>query len=424
MIGVPRAVTRLGWGLADQALTSLSNFALSAIVARTVGPIDFGAFSLGFAAYLTTISISRALVAQPLLVRYSGSSLSDWRRASSSATGTALLLGVTAGVMCVIAALFVHGILGDVLLAVGVAMPGLLVLDIWRYAFFAAARGISAFIVDMSVVVLLFTSLGLIAVSGSVTVVWPILLWGGSAATVAIGTALRVGVLPRPFWARKWWTGQRELAGRYVAEAATDSVATMVTYNGIALIAGLAAVGALRAATLVLGPVGILLQGTNLVAIAEAVRLLKRSRRRLRNGCLLLSAVLTGATVTWGAVSFAIPDNLGQTLLGPTWESARGVLLPAVVATAGTSASVGAWVGLRALGAARQSLRARIIHSLVMLMFALGGATILGTQGAAWGLAGTAWFGAGLWSLQFAFSLRDYAPSSGSEPTNAPVIGG
>jgi O-antigen/teichoic acid export membrane protein len=409
--------------MADQALTSLSNFALSAVVARSVGPTDFGAFSLGFSAYLTTITLSRALVAQPLLVRYSGASLSDWRRASSSATGTALLLGAAAGLMCVIAAAFVRGILGDVLLAVGVMMPGLLVLDIWRYAFFAAARGTSAFIVDLSLVALLFTTLGLIAASGSVSAVWPILAWGGSAAIVAIGTALRLGVLPRPLWARKWWTEQRELAGRYVAESVTDSVAIMVSYNGIAFITGLAAVGALRAATLVLGPVGILLQGTSLVAIAEGVRLLNTSGRRLRNGCLLLSAALTGATVVWGIVAFAIPDSLGRALLGPTWESARSVLLPAVVATAGTSTSVGAWVGLRALGAARQSLRARVIHSVVMPIFALGGAAILGTQGAAWGLAATAWFGAGLWSLQFALSLNDHASASASKTVESPVIG-
>jgi hypothetical protein len=326
--------------------------------------------------------------------------------------------------MCVIAAAFVHGILGDVLLAIGVMMPGLLVLDIWRYAFFAAARGMWAFIVDLSLVALLFTALGLIAVSGSVSAVWPILAWGGSAAVVAIGTTFRAGVLPRPLWARKWWAEQRELAGRYVAESVTDSVAIMLSYNGIAFIAGLAAVGALRAATLVVGPVGILLQGTSLVAIAEGVRLLNTSGRRLRNGCLLLSAALTGATVAWGIVSFAIPDSVGRALLGPTWESARSVLLPVVVATAGTSTSVGAWVGLRALGAARQSLRARAIHSLVMPIFALSGAAILGTQGAAWGLAATAWFGAGLWSLQFALSLNDHASASATKTMGRPVIGG
>jgi len=42
---------RAGWGLADQAFSSLTNFAVGLLIARTVGPADFGAFSLAFALY-------------------------------------------------------------------------------------------------------------------------------------------------------------------------------------------------------------------------------------------------------------------------------------------------------------------------------------------------------------------------------------
>jgi len=331
--------------LADQGLISLSTFALSAIVARTVGPTGFGAFSLAFAAYLTALSLSRALVAQPLLVRYSGSSLGEWREVMSSAAGTAAVLGVGTGLACVMAGLFTGGILRDVLFAVGVMMPGLLLLDIWRYAFFATARGRSAFVLDASFVAILFASLGSTTVFGGASALWPTLAWGISATTVAVATSIRAGVLPRPFRIRTWWSEHRDIAVRYVGEAGVDAVGTMVSFNGIAFLAGLATVGALRGATLVLAPVNILLQGTGLVAIAEGVRLLKSSGRRLRNGCLLLSASLVVATAAWGLVSLVIPDGLGLILLGSTWEPAHSVLLPAVVATAGTSASVGAWVG-------------------------------------------------------------------------------
>lgn len=424
MVSLPSAVRRLGWGLADQALTSLSNFTLGVIVARTVGPTGFGAFSLAFAAYLTTSSISRALVAQPMLVRYSGSSLLVWRKGTSSATGTALVLGVVAGLVCVIAAWLTDDTLSNVLLAVGVMMPGLLLLDVWRYAFFAAARGMSAFVMDAVFVALLFASLGSLIVSGGASALWPTLAWGSSATVVALATCLWTGVVPRPLRIRMWWSEHRDIALRYVGEAITDAVGIMLSFNAIAFFAGLAAVGALRAANLALGPVNILLQGTSLVAIAEGVRLLKRSGRRLRNGCVLLSGALVAATVAWGAISLAIPDGLGLALLGSTWDPARSVLLPAVVATAGTSASVGAWVGLRALGAAKQSLRARVIHSVLTVACAPLGAVLAGTQGAAWALAATAWFGAVLWSAQFAWSLSERRNSSASEAMSSPAIGG
>ena len=40
---------RFGWGLADQAVSSLTNFAVSLYVARSLGAVQFGAFSLAYA---------------------------------------------------------------------------------------------------------------------------------------------------------------------------------------------------------------------------------------------------------------------------------------------------------------------------------------------------------------------------------------
>ncbi|HET7017513.1 MAG TPA: hypothetical protein VFI65_26560, partial [Streptosporangiaceae bacterium] len=40
--------SRFGWGLADQAVSSLTNFAVSLYVARTLGAVQFGAFSLAY----------------------------------------------------------------------------------------------------------------------------------------------------------------------------------------------------------------------------------------------------------------------------------------------------------------------------------------------------------------------------------------
>lgn len=415
---MPQAVGRIGWSIADQALISLANFALSAIVARTMGPTDFGAFTIAFTAYLLTLAISRSVATQPLLIRYSGTSQTEWRRGTSQAAGTVVVVGIGGGLACLAAGSLAEGALREALITVGFMMPGLMLWDIWRYAFFAAARGKSAFVIDAVLVAVLLAALAAIALFRGASVVWPTLAWGASAAAVGVVGSAHAGVLPRPLLAWTWWREQRDIALRYLLEAATESTATLMTYNGIAFIAGLAAVGTLRGAQLIFGPLNILFQGLNLVAIAEGVRLLKSSGRRLRDACLLLSAALVGATLVWGSAISAIPDSLGVLLLGPTWGPARSVLLPAILGLVAIGLIVPAWVGLRALGAASQSLRVRIISSPVTLLCGVGGAALLGVQGAAWGIAIGTGFGAALSWRQFLATLSEYGMSeSGRAPS-------
>ena len=72
---------RFGWGLADQAMSSLSNAAMSFYVARELGAAQFGAFSLAYVTYSFALNASRGLATDPLLVRFSGTNLVTWRRA-------------------------------------------------------------------------------------------------------------------------------------------------------------------------------------------------------------------------------------------------------------------------------------------------------------------------------------------------------
>ena len=44
-------VRRLGWGVADQGISSLSNFALGIVAASRWTPTEFGAFTLAFVTY-------------------------------------------------------------------------------------------------------------------------------------------------------------------------------------------------------------------------------------------------------------------------------------------------------------------------------------------------------------------------------------
>src|SRR5918999_2161747 len=90
----PRAATaRLGWGLADQAVSSITNFALGIVVARSLGAAGFGAFSLAWVSYGVILNVSRGLATDPLTVRYSGPLDDRWRSAAGRAASTATALG-------------------------------------------------------------------------------------------------------------------------------------------------------------------------------------------------------------------------------------------------------------------------------------------------------------------------------------------
>ena len=83
------AARRMGWGLADQIVSSLTNFAVSIYVVHSLGAAQFGAFSLAYVTYGFALNASRGLATDPLMVRFSGTDLPTWRRAVARCTGTA-----------------------------------------------------------------------------------------------------------------------------------------------------------------------------------------------------------------------------------------------------------------------------------------------------------------------------------------------
>ena len=68
---------RLSWGVADQAMSSLSNFAVNIYIARTLGAVQYGAFALAYVTYGFALNASRGLATDPLLVRFSGTDHPD-----------------------------------------------------------------------------------------------------------------------------------------------------------------------------------------------------------------------------------------------------------------------------------------------------------------------------------------------------------
>ena len=398
---------RLGWGVADQAMSSLTNFGVSLFVARSLGIQEFGAFSLAFATYLIVLAASRGVATDALAVRYSGEDIVSWRQAVAGATGTAIAAGLIAGAGCAVVGLLLSGSTGAALLGLGLTLPGLLLQDSWRFAFFAGGKGTQAFVNDLVWALMLVPTMLAMVVTGHSTVGWFMLAWGGSASLAAAYGLMQARLIPRVTQAVHWLRENRDLAPRYLGESLSLSGAGQVRLYGLAAIAGLAAAGSLRAAELLLGPINTIIMGIAMMAVPEAARMLRRSTRRLQPFCMLLSCLGAGGALTWGMMMMLLPDSLGQQILHSAWYAASALLVPVTLAVAGFGLSIGAWAGVRALGAASRSLRAQGIGSVVYLAGALGGAAVGGAAGAAWGSAAGTLIGAGVWWWQLHLGVRD-----------------
>jgi O-antigen/teichoic acid export membrane protein len=409
MAGVRGIAKRLSWGLGDQAVSSMSNFLVGLVVARELGVAAFGVFSIAWVTYGVILNISRGLATDPLVVRFSGVSTADWREATSRAAGTAIVVGVVFGLLSALAGLVMGGTIGSAFIALAVVTPGMLLQDAWRFAFFAAGQGHKAFANDT---VWAVTMIPLLLLAGIHSTVWGfILAWGAAALLAAAYGWLQSGVVPHFNGVREWLRRHRDLGSRYMVENVSNSGASQLRMYGLGAIAGFADVGAIRGAELLLGPFLALLMGVSLVAVPEAARVLRRAPHRLARFCVLIGGAQAAAAATWGLVLlFVVPDALGRLLLKEVWEPASHLILPVALSVTAAGVVAGATAGLRALGAARRSLRVQLIASAGYLGFGLIGAALGGAVGMSWGSTIAMWLGAGLWWLQLRAALRDHTP--------------
>lgn len=408
LVGVRGTIARrAGWGLADQAFSSLTNFALSLVIARAVSAANFGAFSLAFATYLLAMGLVRAVVAQPLIIRYSTAPEEQWRRGAADGTGAAVVLGLVAAAIAAVVGVAGDGAFAQAYLALAITFPGLLVQDCWRFGFLAKGEPKAAFANDVVWALVLFPLLGVLAVTGGVSVFTATLAWGGSATVAAVFGVVQSKTLPRPSNALSWWRTHRDIAPAYIGEFGATAGSAQAAMFGIGAVADLVVVAALRAAEVLMGPLKTLAQGLRMVAQPEAVRSLARGGDLLRP-CLLFSVAMAVLAAVAGTVLLLLPDTVGRAALGDTWEPAQAVLLPYTLSVMAAGLLGGAQLGLHALVAVRRSLVARVAVSVMLVVFKIGGAVFAGAPGAAAGGAVAMWAGAGLWWWQLAQARREH----------------
>jgi O-antigen/teichoic acid export membrane protein len=318
----------------------------------------------------------------------------------------AIMVGLLTGAICAAIGLALGGHTGSAFVALGIVLPGLMLQDSWRFAFFASGQGGKALVSDVTWALGLIPLLYLASQHASVTRF--VLAWGAAGAIAALVSGVQAGIVPRVSRARHWLHDHRDLGLRYLTENVTLSGAYQLRMYGLGAFAGVAAVGTVRGAEMLLGPFFIVLSGVGLVAVPEAARVLRRSVRALPIFCLGLGGAQALAALAWGLLLiFVLPDKWGHALLGEIWVASSALVLPATLSVAFAGFNTGAAAGLRALGIARRSLKAQVFASSFYFVGGVAGGVIGGALGSAWGAASATFSATFVWWFMLRRGIRE-----------------
>jgi hypothetical protein len=402
--------------MADQGASSLSNAVVAIFVARALPTEGFGAFGVAFLAFLLAQGVWRAVIGEPLLSRYSAGDAAIRRALVPDLLGASLTVALVVLSAVAVAGLAVGGPVGTALLGLACVLPLVTVQDTWRYVFIVDRPG-AALMVDL--VWLTGVCVVLPAAPSAAGAAWFVVAWGLTGGVSALaGAVAGWGSLGRPHSIR-WLRTNRDMASRFLGELVTGQAVGHIVLAGTGAIAGLGVVAAVRAAQVVYGPLNTVHQGIYLALVPEGAR--TAGSTQLRRLMIRATVVIVAAAAVWMGIVLLVPDDWGRALFGDTWSEASDLLLLMGLAAVAGSAITGGFAGVRSLGAADESLRARLRTVGPQCVLPLAGAILAAAGGYAvgFGLGNVA--SAVVWWMAFARALSSDRRGTGGEPTIAPL---
>ncbi|WP_407564511.1 hypothetical protein [Streptomyces sp. 184] len=426
-----RARWAIASSVADQGVAALTNIAVLVVAARESSVEGFAVFSIVYMTFTVVLGVQSSYVGQALVLEREGGKkgagasgvgsdaaddtapegpvIPSWAEPDpdappppvtglasacrSAVTFSALSSAVVGGTAALLLAP-VPGELAHGLAMLGLVLPVVLLHDVLRYCFAALRLPHHALFGDLLRLVVAVPALVLQPDGSSPARL--IAVWGASALPALLFClALAAYRLrgARGDWRRYLRRGH--LGRRFVVEFAVGNGATQLSVIGLGLVASQLAVGALRGATTLYGPMNVLYNSATSFG-PPVMNRIPNLRSKLRSAAAL-AALLAGTAAAWTTVLVLLPDSAGRELLGDTWAS-TSELLPATGSQyAGIALGTSALLTLRVLRP-ESTLPIQVVFSLLSVGCMLTGYAAGGVLGAAWGLcAGSALKAAALW---------------------------
>jgi O-antigen/teichoic acid export membrane protein len=375
----------LGWGFVDQSFSSATNFGLTLIAGRILGPAGLGRVFLGFSVYLVVLSLQRRLLTEPLIAATSSADKEEARTAARLALTMSLMASTAAAIGTAMIGSVVPGFAGRGLVLIAPWLVPALLQDVWRNVLFRDGRGGGAAANDGAWFVVMAL---MVPLAWTREVDWAVVAaWGAGATGGAIIGFVQTGLMPGPIGrAWRWWRRDALPFGKWNAGAAmVGSLGGNASAFIISAILGAQALGGLRAAQSIFAPLTLIIPAISLPGLPAVARARARGFVPARRLALRLSALALASAGAFVLVLVAGGWRLLPLLFGDEFLQFRELIWPISTAQMFTAAGVGLLLLMKAERRGRTLLLNRAIGTSIALTFVTVFALMYGLVGAAWG---------------------------------------
>ncbi len=385
-----RVTSAAAWSLVDQVLSSGTNVAASVLVARVVGPAEYGSFTLVFGTWTILLGATRAILCQPYTVLVSGSAAPEWRGTTRAAAATVLLFGAVFSLAAFLVGmgLGLHTSVGSAFVMLGIFAAPLALQDFWRFAGFSQNSPRAATYNDGVWALVQTVALAALVGLGVLTPATAVAGWGLGALAGALYGLQQFHVWPA------LGASDRTLIRKNAGLAGWYGVATASyqagSYGAVLLVGagiGTAALGGLASVGNLLAPARLMVSSGEAILLPNVSGVARHGDRcHVRDLCTSYSLLFAALYAVAGGGLMLTGRWALRFIFGPDYDQFSPILLPVVLAGVVSGLASGVVLGFRALGEAR-ALAAMQVASAAGRIAIVAATLPFGVVAVAWGLA-------------------------------------
>lgn len=382
-------VRKGSWAVADQILSSGTNFAAGIIVARFLGPMEFGSYVVAYSASMVVLSFVRSFAVDPYIIKASPLAKDLREDMTKKASGLVLIGSGIGSIVMILMAFVIGGPTREALLTMALVLPGLFLQDFWRQTSFASGEPKRAFANDLVWTFAQVCSFLIVWTWFHITTTSTILAWGAGALGGALYGFMQFRIFPVIGRQTYQWMKQIAVVGGWFGITnALYSTGNFIVSILIASICGRSNLGGFQIVNNLFSPSQVV------TTAGQAVGLPMLSRAHatagssgIRRGAMIYTLIVGGVLTAYGCIILAFGPFLLSTVFGKAYLEFHFLVLPCALVFLLNAWASGAVIGLIAMASGRALLfvQAAIFAVQIPLLILLSNR--YGVAGAAWAAA-------------------------------------